>query len=504
MIELATPYICRRLGRVDRVIIACGEAHDHVWRKQFIKALHPLPVRFFVQRAFGYFSEQRAPAKKSRVAVAKSIARLLNGLSGETAIVWAHNLGIGRNLILADELGQACQSRKIPLISHHHDWWFDNRWPRWKDIRYSGIRSLDEIGEIIFPGLPTARHAAINYADASVLKRHFGQHSGWLPNLASDGNSPASTDETKARRWLEQHIGNDGAPFWILPARLLRRKNIAEALLLARWLRPEAWLITTGGPSSRDEIAYFEKLNSAVQRHGWRLRLGVLADGKSNKPGVAELIAASECVMLTSIQEGFGLPYLEAAAAKRPLIARALPNIKPDLAKFGFRFPQYYEEVLVDPQLFDWDKEQTRQTEKFTRWCSHLPRIVQGLIRKPPIVAARKRLRAVPFSHITLDAQIEVLAQPANYSWKLCAPLNRFLQTWKQRAETKELQVTRWPRSADQFLSGEAYAERFSRLLNVPGSATVDNKTGRAAHREFIRKKLAEGNAYPLLWDSNV
>jgi glycosyltransferase involved in cell wall biosynthesis len=47
----------------------------------------------------------------------------------------------------------------------------------------------------------------------------------------------------------------------------------------------------------------------------------------------------SEAVLLTSIQEGFGLPYLEAAAARRPLVARALPNIAPDCASSGFAFP---------------------------------------------------------------------------------------------------------------------------------------------------------------------
>jgi hypothetical protein len=62
---------------------------------------------------------------------------------------------------------------------------------------------------------------------------------------------------------------------------------------------------------------------------------------------VPELLAASEAVLLTSIQEGFGLPYVEAAAAGRPLIARHLPNIAPDLHKFGFRLPQAYDEILV-------------------------------------------------------------------------------------------------------------------------------------------------------------
>src|SRR5258706_9845437 len=119
------------------------------------------------------------------------------------------------------------------------------------------------------------------------------------------------------------------SPVWILPCRMLRRKNVAEALLLTRWLRPEALLVTTGGASSADEQSYFDQIASAARRHGWPLRLGILQGDETHKPTVAELLAASEAVLLTSIQEGFGLPYLEAAAAGGPRPAPAPPNTAP-------------------------------------------------------------------------------------------------------------------------------------------------------------------------------
>jgi len=98
--------------------------------------------------------------------------------------------------------------------------------------------------------------------------------------------------------------------------------------------RAEGWLVTSGGATSADEQPYTYDLGAAANRHHWRLRLGLLQGDETHKPSVAELLAVSEVVLLTSIQEGFGLPYLEAAVARRPLIARALPNIAPDLARF--------------------------------------------------------------------------------------------------------------------------------------------------------------------------
>src|SRR6185436_12774001 len=151
----------------------------------------------------------------------------------------------------------------------------------------------------------------------AILSRQMGDGALWLPNLTEPSVPSATAHIRASRRWLRNKLAQEEAPVWVSPCRFLRRKNIAEALLLTRWLRPEAWLIVTGAASSADEIPCFRALETAARQHQWRLRLGVLAGGKAGKPGVADLLAVSEVVLLTSLQEGFGLPYLEATAAQR-------------------------------------------------------------------------------------------------------------------------------------------------------------------------------------------
>ena len=462
IIELATPHLVKANRAIENVILASGEKADSKWKKFFENKVAPTPLSFFIEPSFNYLSEQNATAPDVTRQIREGVKKLFAESNGENTLVWMHNPGIARNLILNRELVRECESKNIRVISHHHDLWFDNRWLRWPEMQRFGFRSLDSAASAIFPPASNVRHFTINRSDATRLQKYFGKRIGWLPNLSERTPPPKTERLREARVWLQRCIRDKKAPVWILPCRLLRRKNIAEALLLVRWLRPRAWLVTTGGASSADEQFYFDKLSAAAQQHHWRLRLGILAGDEARKPSVAELLAVSEAVMLTSIQEGFGLPYLEAAASRRPLIARAIPNIAPDLDRFGFRFPQCYEEILIAPELFDWKKEFQRQTKLFETWREQLPRVCRRLTGEPVLLAADENPQPVPFSRLTLSAQIEVLSKPARESWEKCAPFNPFLVEWKRRATSGKLKITPWPRSADAWLSGAAYAPAIS------------------------------------------
>jgi glycosyltransferase involved in cell wall biosynthesis len=508
VIELAAPHLVREAPRpITRVVLATGQRADQKWHDHFIQQLPGVPVEVFIEPSFNYLSEQRCSPRHITTQIRRGLEKLLAHANSGNCLVWAHNLGVGRNLLLSRELAFACAAREIPLVAHHHDWWFDNRWARWREMHRFGFRSLAGAAQAVFPPIRKTLHIAINRADADVLTRHFGNRALWLPNLAEPAPLPPAARVRAAHRWLRNRLAHDGAPIWLLPCRTLRRKNIAEALLLTRWLRPEAWLVVTGAASSADEAPYFNTLERAARKHHWRLRLGVLAGDESRKPTVPELLAASEAVLLTSIQEGFGLPYLEAAAAHRPLIARRLHNIAPDLDRFGFRFPQTYDEILIAPELFNWPAERDRQQKNFRAWRATMPAFARARISQPPLFAARHPC-AVPFSRLTLSAQLEVLARPIRETWAACLPLNPFLETWRQRAAAGKLRVTPWPRAAKSWLAGEAYARRFfAALVPLPMPSQVRRGTPCApaeVQSDFIAAKLDAQNLYPLLWNMNA
>jgi glycosyltransferase involved in cell wall biosynthesis len=501
VIEHALPWLVRQAPRpVDQVVLATGEADDADWNDRLREGLRPVPVDFEIDAAWGYLTEQKRRIDWIRRHVRAGLGRLLSEGNASDTIVWAHNLGIARNLVLAEELLEACRARGIRLLSHHHDWWFENRWQRWPDVQRAGLRSLQGVARITFRGGEMIRHAAINSLDAGILRRHLKTNAGWLPNLSGPLREPEEKELRATRRWVDEQLGERGAPVWILPCRLLRRKNVAEALLLARWLRPEAWLVVTGSASSREEESYAWRLTESARAGNWRLRLGLLRGEASEVPDVPELLGISEAVLLTSIQEGFGLPYLEAAAAGRPLVARSLHNIAPDLRRFGFQFPHAYEEIGIDPALFDWRAEVTRQARLYRSWRKRMPSSCRDFTQEPRILAQRHEPGPVPFSRLTLTAQLEVLAHPPSVSWAACVASNPFLIQWRELSARGALQRMVWPDAAARWLEGAAYARRLYRLLEPKGTQVAERGALDRLQSEFLRVKLAPDQLYPLLW----
>lgn len=472
-----------------------GEAPEDLWRRNFEKSLGDVRVTRAIDPALGYLTELRNATRPVLARIRDHLRRWLN--RGGKSFVWAHNQSLGRNLLLTQELSRASEEFHFPLLLHHHDWWFDNRWARWPEMQRHGFWTLTKVARTLFPAHAKVWHATINRADATILQRHLGSTTAWLPNPSASEVRAASSRIRKTQSWIHRELG-EHAPIWLVPCRLLRRKNLAEALLLARWLRPEAWLVTTAGVSSAAEQSYARKLEFAARQNGWRLRLGVL-DGKSKAPSIPELMETSEVVLLTSIVEGFGLPYVEAAAARRPFIARMLPNMASDLNEFGFRFPQIYDEVFVDPMLFDWPAERRRQTERFRRWRSELPKSAQQQVRFPSVLTTSCGFPAVAFSRLTLLAQLEILRQPVELSWERSVHLNPSLARWRSQASEGHLQPTRWPKQANRWLSVDAYARRLAELISRPKS-NVQQSHGEHCHRDLVASKLRPEYLYPLLW----
>lgn len=534
---MSVPPVAR--GRFGEVILVGGSAPEPGWLRglEELLSVHGIPVRWVADDAFGYSAETGYTAAEIR----ERVRRVLEGFwpSGSGGAVgdwvWIHNASLGRNVAMVGELARVCRARGVRVVWHHHDWWFDNRWVRWADMRRLGVRGLGAAARLTLPDGPGWVHAGINRSDVAHLRGGFGRRALWLPNPVEPacragkggrsvrrqaGKAGADRDERGkggagaegARSWLEEASGVPrGAPVWLLPCRFLRRKNMAEAVLLTRWVRPEGWLVTTAGPSSEDERPAWRRLMQAAEAGGWQVRLSVLAGAGAEAPSVSALMAASEAVVLTSIQEGFGLPYLEAASAGKALVGRRLGNVVPDLESLGFRFPTLYDELWVSSGWLDWPGEVERQRRVFSTWRGGLPRGWQGVL-EPPRWLDSAWDGPVPFGRLSFTGQMEVLARPVGLTREAGLALNPELRRWAALAARGRLPVAAGEGDAPDRLSLEAYARRFWRGVASAGRA-ADGEEGVAHHagarngvvagrvvEGFLKAALSQDRWYPLLW----
>ena len=132
----------------------------------------------------------------------------------------------------------------------------------------------------------------------------------------------------------------ESGPIFLLPARITRRKNIEFAIRVVAAVRPdlpEASLIITGppGPHNPKNIAYLSALKELAVELKVDQQVHFLYElGEKGRPlfipdeVVADLYQLADILLFPSRREGFGIPVLEAALARLPVIAADIPPIR--------------------------------------------------------------------------------------------------------------------------------------------------------------------------------
>jgi glycosyltransferase involved in cell wall biosynthesis len=129
-------------------------------------------------------------------------------------------------------------------------------------------------------------------------------------------------------------------PLVLLPARITPRKNIELALRVIAALRargrPAGGLVVTGpiDPHETSAAAYFADLLQLRDDLGLDGAAVFLAERLERPPTVAlihDLYRLADVLLLPSHDEGFGIPILEAAAHRIPIVCSDLPVLR-DLA----------------------------------------------------------------------------------------------------------------------------------------------------------------------------
>jgi len=157
-----------------------------------------------------------------------------------------------------------------------------------------------------------------------------------------------------------------GEKLLLYPVRIVPRKNIEEAILLTYFIRQLTggnYILMIPGKIDKFDLSsenYYQALRKIGQLAKFRvifsrnlhlspfpLQREYGSKGKIKRFSVADIYQVAEAIIMTSLREGFGYPFLECWFAKRAVIGRRIGRVIGDFEKGGLRFNWLYDSFLL-------------------------------------------------------------------------------------------------------------------------------------------------------------
>lgn len=265
------------------------------------------------------------------------IAHLVSSaLQGADACIVHNAFTLHKNLALTVALAQLAVGKESAI-----------RWVAWcHDLAWSNPLYVDELlsdwpWEALKTQLPNVTYVAISEQRRAEMAHLFGIPRSSV-TLVPNGIDPEwfipCSPQMSA---LRSQFGWDERD-WVLlaPVRVTRRKNLGLALEITAALREQGCkplLVITGppGPHNARSGEYLDELMALRKSLDLQNEVVFLAlEGNRGGPMnvsdslVNELYWWSDALLMPSVQEGFGLPLLEAGLARLPMFCSALPVLR--------------------------------------------------------------------------------------------------------------------------------------------------------------------------------
>ncbi|HIE10964.1 MAG TPA: hypothetical protein EYP62_05065 [Kiritimatiellae bacterium] len=257
-------------------------------------------------------------------------ARALLGAAPD--VVHVHNHTLAKSACLPGivrELAAAGQR----LLLQIHDFAEDGRPADYRRISQK-VAGGDRrrLAQMMYPAAPQVHYAVLNRRDHRFLQSAGVPEANlhYLPNPVRPLPPPQAPEET-------------GPPLVLYPTRAIRRKNLGELLLWAATADGTRFA-TTLEPTNPSALIFYQRWKALSRRLGLPVRFGV---GSASEHRLADLFAAAQCVITTSVAEGFGLAFIEPWTANRPLVGRDIAEITSEFHDAGLRLEALYPRLPV-------------------------------------------------------------------------------------------------------------------------------------------------------------
>ncbi|MEN1680905.1 MAG: glycosyltransferase family 4 protein [Planctomycetota bacterium] len=346
-------------------LVSCGRREgwpDGDWRQRL-----PFSCEMVVVPGLEYDDSNTADAGGLADALIHGLEEI--GFPLDDTLIHSHNHSLGKNASLPGALAILAE-RGCRLLLQVHDFAEDFRPANYRHLTRSlRARTAADLAATLYPqarGIHYATltgrdHGLLSQAGVPVERLHV------LPNPIVDFHGLPPEDDARVAVRLALDVPSD-ARLVVYPVRGIRRKNLGEMLLhsaLAEALGGgERCYAVTLAPENPVERASFDRWQQLAEQCELNCRFDIGGHGVP----FTDALAACDAILTTSVAEGFGMVFLEAWLAGRPLVGRDLPEITQDFLASGLEFRGLRSELRVPLSWVD-TAELRRQLVELHGWA---------------------------------------------------------------------------------------------------------------------------------------
>lgn len=245
-------------------------------------------------------------------------------------------LTIPLNIPLGMALTEVIAETGIPVIAHHHDFF-------WERKRFLRNCIWDYINSCFPPHLPNIRHVVINSSAGNQLALRTGISSTLIPNVMNFEEEPAPIDEYSSD--VREALGIDEDELLVLqPTRVVQRKGIEHALELVARLNMKATLVISHA-SGDEGYEYQQRVREYAEMVGTKTlfvqdiigdKRGTTSDGRKIYT-LEDIYPHADLVTYPSLVEGFGNAFLETIWFRKPILVNNYSIYSTDIKPKGFQ-----------------------------------------------------------------------------------------------------------------------------------------------------------------------
>jgi glycosyltransferase involved in cell wall biosynthesis len=258
-----------------------------------------------------------------------SITANLKDALEDADVLIAHNVcSLNKNLALTAAVQHL--SKGVQVILWHHDL-------AWTTPRYQGELHHGHPWDLLRQAWPHVKQVTISEMRQQELAGLFQIDKDEIvvvPNGVDVACFHKIEDQT--HEYINQLNLLNAAPLFLLPVRITPRKNIELALRVCAHLLqdfPDTKLVVTGplGPHNPANVNYFDRLNtlrSELKLVEVVFFLAELTDEYIPDEVISDFYHLADALFMPSLEEGFGIPILEAGLAGLPIFCADIPTLR--------------------------------------------------------------------------------------------------------------------------------------------------------------------------------